>query len=72
MTDEIRIGDRVQVLLNAKTGGSEGWFEGTVVGGVLEAGDDADDVGFFALDALPELAFETDVTLLRRLGAALP
>ena len=48
------------------------WFEGTVVGGVLEAGDDADDVGFFALDALPELAFETDVTLLRRLGAALP
>ncbi len=48
------------------------WFEGTVVGGVLEAGDDADDVGFFALDALPELAFETDVTLLRRLGADLP
>ena len=31
MTDEIQIGDRVQVLLNAKTGGREGWFEGTVV-----------------------------------------
>jgi ADP-ribose pyrophosphatase YjhB (NUDIX family) len=45
------------------------WFEGTVVGGTLEAGDDADDAGFFGLDELPELAFDTDVELLRRLGA---
>lgn len=29
------------------------------IGGTLQAGDDADDVGFFALDALPELAFES-------------
>jgi hypothetical protein len=31
MTDEIRIGERVQVYLNARTWGSEGWFAGTVV-----------------------------------------
>ena len=31
MADEIQIGDRVQILLDAKTWGSEGWFEGTVV-----------------------------------------
>jgi ADP-ribose pyrophosphatase YjhB (NUDIX family) len=41
------------------------WFHGTVVGGRLEAGDDADAVGFFALDDLPELAFATDSALLR-------
>lgn len=29
--EEIRIGDQVQVFLNAKTWGSEGWFEGSVV-----------------------------------------
>ena len=40
------------------------WFVGTVIGGTLEAGDDADDAGYFALDDLPPLAFETDVALL--------
>ena len=34
-------------------------FEAEVVGGTLAAGDDATEVGFFALDALPELAFES-------------
>ncbi len=43
------------------------WFAGTVVGGELEAGDDADDARFFALDDLPPLAFETDVELFERL-----
>jgi 8-oxo-dGTP diphosphatase len=32
-------------------------FDAEVVGGRLEAGDDATDVGFFPADALPELAF---------------
>jgi ADP-ribose pyrophosphatase YjhB (NUDIX family) len=36
------------------------WFDGTVVGGTLQAGDDADEVGWFALDDLPDLAFDTD------------
>jgi ADP-ribose pyrophosphatase YjhB (NUDIX family) len=43
------------------------WFTGTVTGGRLEAGDDADEVGFFALDELPPLAFETDDELLASL-----
>jgi ADP-ribose pyrophosphatase YjhB (NUDIX family) len=40
------------------------WFAGTVTGGTLEAGDDADDAGYFSLGDLPPLAFETDVALL--------
>jgi ADP-ribose pyrophosphatase YjhB (NUDIX family) len=36
------------------------WFSGTVTGGTLEAGDDADAVGWFGLDELPPLAFSTD------------
>ena len=31
MADEIQIGDRVQVFLNAKKWEKEGWFEGIVV-----------------------------------------
>lgn len=40
------------------------WFAGTVVGGALEPGDDADDAGWFPLHSLPELAFPTDRELL--------
>lgn len=45
------------------------WFAGTVIGGTAEAGDDADDIGWFELDDLPPLAFETDAVLLRRMRA---
>lgn len=31
MTEEIQIGDRVQIYLEAKTWGSDGWFDGKVV-----------------------------------------
>jgi hypothetical protein len=31
MADEIRVGDRVQVFLNARVWGDDGWFDGTVV-----------------------------------------
>ena len=44
------------------------WFEGSVTGGELQAGDDADAVGFFALDELPELAFDTDQAYLASLS----
>ncbi len=30
MPEEIKTGDRVEVFLNEKTWGMEGWFEGTV------------------------------------------
>jgi ADP-ribose pyrophosphatase YjhB (NUDIX family) len=46
------------------------WFEGTVTGGSLVAGDDAEDAQFFATDDLPPLAFDTDVAYLRSLGIA--
>ncbi len=36
------------------------WFAAVATGGDLVAGDDADEVGWFALDELPEMAFETD------------
>jgi hypothetical protein len=31
MTEEIKIGDRVQIFLNSEVWGSEGWFDGIVV-----------------------------------------
>ena len=31
MAEEIKIGDQVQIFLDAKVWGKEGWFEGTVV-----------------------------------------
>ena len=31
MAEEIKIGERVQIFLNSKIWGSEGWFDGTVV-----------------------------------------
>lgn len=43
------------------------WFEATVVGGTLEAGDDAVEASFFDLEDLPPLAFETDAGLIASL-----
>jgi len=48
------------------------WFEATIISGTPIAGDDATDVGWFFLDALPELAFDTDAELIERLSAAGP
>ncbi len=43
------------------------WFNGTVTGGELVAGDDAVAVGWFGPSDLPDLAFETDEELLASL-----
>jgi len=40
------------------------WFDATVTGGELAAGDDAVEVGWFDLTALPEMAFDTDVAYI--------
>ena len=40
------------------------WFDGTVTGGKLRAGDDAADVGYFAIEVLPPMAFDTDLAFL--------
>lgn len=43
------------------------WFSGRVVGGHLEPGSDAVEVGWFPLDDMPDLAFETDTDLFRQM-----
>ena len=44
------------------------WFNGSVTGGALRAGDDLDMVDYFSLDALPEpIAFPTDRLVLDQL-----
>ncbi len=45
------------------------WFEALVIGGNLQPGDDAVETGFFPLDELPDLAFETDAELIANLRA---
>lgn len=45
------------------------WFEGRVCGGTLAAGDDITEVGFFAFDALPALAFPSDELVIDSLKA---
>jgi len=45
------------------------WFAAEVTGGELVAGDDAEDAGWFTLDELPPLAFETDEAYIASLTA---
>jgi len=45
------------------------WFQADVIGGRLQPGDDLDAVGYFPLDDLPPLAFETDRLVISRLRA---
>jgi ADP-ribose pyrophosphatase YjhB (NUDIX family) len=43
------------------------WFWGTVRGGQLAAADDLDEVAFFALGTMPQLAFPTDGLVIETL-----
>jgi len=45
------------------------WFEAETVGGALCPGDDLDQVAYFALDSIPQLAFPTDVQVINMLLA---
>jgi len=45
------------------------WFSGRIVGGTLEAGDDLDRLGYFALADPPPLAFPTDAQVIAMLAA---
>lgn len=47
-------------------------YHAEVVGGKLQAGDDAEQVAFFSRDALPPLAFETTRKILFREGRKSP
>jgi len=48
------------------------WFLARIAGGVPEAGDDLDQVAFFALNDLPPLAFPTDQIVLDMLAKKYP
>ena len=65
----VRVGDVVDVW--AGGGGRASFFlafHAVVIGGALQAGDDAVDAGWFALDALPPLAFASTRAVAERLG----
>ncbi len=67
---EVNVGKVVDVY--PSTEGSASFFlafAATVTGGVLSAGDDAEDVGFFADDALPPLAFASTRAAVSAAGA---
>lgn len=68
----VAIGDVIDVFFNPPSQGGANIFilyQARQVGGDLQAGDDADAAGFFALDQLPELAFaSTRAAVARLLG----
>ncbi len=56
----VKVGGLIDVFFNPDSGGSASIFilyQADLLGGELQAGDDARDARFFAPDALPELAF---------------
>jgi 8-oxo-dGTP diphosphatase len=69
---EVAVGAVVDVYPTPGRGGASFFlaFEATVVGGTLEAADDALDAGFFGPDELPELAFPSTLDAARRTAQA--
>jgi 8-oxo-dGTP diphosphatase len=67
---EVEVEELVDVYYNPPSpqGGASVFilYRANLLGGELEAGDDADDAGFFSLDRLPELAFASTRDAIRR------
>lgn len=70
---DVAVEELVDVYYNPPTpeGGASVFilYRAQLLGGELEAGDDADAVDFFGLDALPELAFASTRDAIRRVSA---
>lgn len=69
----VEVGELVDVYHNPEAAAQGGaslfvLYRARVVGGVLQAGDDAAAAAFFALDHLPPLAFASTYDVIRRLG----
>ncbi len=64
----VRVGGLVDVFHNPEPGGATLFllYEAAVSGGVLRAGDDAADAGFYGPDRLPDLAFPSTIEAVRR------
>lgn len=70
---EVAIEGLVDVFFNPPQHGGASVFilyRATLVGGRAEAGDDADAVGFFGVDELPDLAFASTQAAIRQLETA--
>ena len=65
----VEASELLDVLHNREPGGASIviLYRATAKGGALEADDDAADARYFALDALPELAFESTANAVERL-----
>jgi 8-oxo-dGTP diphosphatase len=65
---QVRVGEVVDVWPGTGDGGASFFlaFEAEVTGGDLRAGDDASEVGYFAADALPDLAFASTWAVAQR------
>lgn len=67
---EVEIDGLVGVYHNPPSEGGASVFilyQAKRVGGTLQAGDDADDAGFFGLDELPEIAFSSTLDAIEKL-----
>lgn len=68
---KIQIVELLDVFTNPPQQGGASIFilyRAQLLGGTMRAGDDAGDVGFFALDQLPELAFSSTHAAIRALS----
>ena len=62
MSESIGVGDRVEIFLEAKTWGSEGWFQGTVVR--IEPYSEHRSFHWVELDEVPAAALGKGVRLI--------